>query len=325
MSRILTFNCHEAYVHLLGKLGLALDVIDGLPGRYTSSWDRRMRPVPDGARLIRLEDALAAPRYDAAIAHNITDLLALRGLSLPKVLVLHVDLRARVREERGAPDLAAMQRQLADYLTQIGAVAVAVSETKAQSWGQRCPVIRPSADPDEYGAFEGMAPVALRVANQVLQRRERFAWDAHLAITSGHAARLVGENPTLDGARPAASWEELKQLYREHRAYVHTAGVGLDDGYNLGVVEAMMTGMPVVSLAGSESPVIDGENGYVSEDLDYLNRRLGELLADRELARSLGRKARERALAFFPMSGFVAGWRTALELAVSTYQRAGGH
>ena len=78
-----------------------------------------------------------------------------------------------------------------------------------------------------------------------------------------------------------------------------------------------------MSLAGSESPVIDGDCGYVSEDVGYLNRRLGELLADRELARALGRKARERALAIFPMSEFVAGWRAALELAVSTFERAG--
>ena len=34
MSRILTFNCHEAYVHLLGKLGFELDIV----GRIDSSW-----------------------------------------------------------------------------------------------------------------------------------------------------------------------------------------------------------------------------------------------------------------------------------------------
>jgi len=52
--RILTFNCHEAYVHLLGKLGHALDIIGGLPGRVSSRWDERCRPVPAGARLVRL-------------------------------------------------------------------------------------------------------------------------------------------------------------------------------------------------------------------------------------------------------------------------------
>jgi hypothetical protein len=319
MLRLLTFNCHEAYVHLLGKLGHALDIIDGLPGRVSSRWDERSRPVPQNARLIRLDEALTSPRYDVAIAHNITDLLALRALALPKILVLHVNLDARAREEPGAPAVADMRRQIGEYLGAIRGTAVAVSRAKAESWGQACPVIRPCADPDEYGGFEGSRPVALRVANQVMQRPERFAWPAHLAITRGHPTELVGHNPELSGVRPASSWEELRARYREHRAYVHSAGVGLDDGYNLGVVEAMMTGMPVVSLTGSESPVIDGHSGYVSDDVGYLNARLGALLADRELALELGRNARLRALELFGVSNFVTSWTLALERAAAIF------
>lgn len=319
MARILTFNCHEAYVHLLGKLPHELSIIDGLPGRNTARWDERARPLPPNARLIQIKDAFGSPRYDVAIAHNITDLLALRSLELPKILVLHVNLEARVREEAGAHDVRAMQGQLREYLAAIGAVAVAVSETKARSWGQSCPVIRPCADPNEYRGFEGKRSVALRVANQVMQRPERFAWSAHLAITQGHAVELVGYNPTLEGVSPASSWDELKARYREHRAYVHSAGLGLDDGYNLGVVEAMVTGMPIVSLAGSESPVVNEYSGYVSGDVAYLNARLGALLADRELAMTLGARARASALELFSVSRFVEAWQAALDLAASAF------
>jgi hypothetical protein len=319
MGRLLTFNCHEAYVHLLGRLGLEMDIIDGLPGRYVQRWDERMRPVPQRARLIGLDEALAFGRYDVAVAHNLTDLLSLRTLEVPKILVLHVDLRARIREEPGAHDQARMQTQLREYLEAISAVAVAVSETKAHSWGQACPVIRPAADPDEYRGFDGTLAVALRVANQVAQRRERLAWGAHLSIVEGHQTLLVGHNPTIEGALPASSWGILKDLYRTHRAYVHTAGVGLDDGYNLGLVEAMMTGMPIVSLAGSESPVVDGTNGYVSSDVAYLNERLGALLADRELAIALGRRAREQALELYSPADFENRWRAAIDLARDTF------
>ena len=322
MGRLLTFNCHEAYVHLLGKLGLAMDVIDGLPGRYTSRWDERMRPVPALARLVRLEEALADARYDVAIAHNLSDLLALRSLTLPKILVLHVDLRARVREEPGAHDIELMRGQVRQYLSSIGAVAVAVSKTKAESWGQACNVIAPGVDPDEYHGYDGSRAVALRVANQVLARRERFAWDAHLAIVAGHPSVLVGYNPGLEGVAAASSWDDLRQRYREHRAYVHTAGLGLDDGYNLGVVEAMMTGMPIISLALPESPVRDGDNGYVSDDVGYLNARLGQLLGDRERARELGRRARESAREQFSLEAFVHGWHAAIDGARDAFTRA---
>jgi glycosyltransferase involved in cell wall biosynthesis len=321
LSRLLTFNCHEAYVHLLGKLGFELDIVDGLAGRYCTSWDRRMRPVPERARLISLETALGGQRYDAAIAHNLTDLLALRDLDLPKVLILHVSLEARLREEPGAPSLGALQSQLATYLNAIGALAVAVSEMKAQSWGQNCPVIRPCADPDEYQGFAGDEPSALRVANQVRARLGRFDWPAHERIVHGHPIQLVGHNPDMDGSAPAESWEQLRSYYRRYRAYVHSAGRRLDDGYNLAVVEAMMTGMPVVSQAGSESPVSDGVNGYVSDDTEYLNARLGELLRDPTRARELGQRARETALERFSVDTFVSGWCAALELARQTWQR----
>jgi glycosyltransferase involved in cell wall biosynthesis len=214
-----------------------------------------------------------------------------------------------------------MRGQLREYLAAIGAVAVAVSETKAKSWGQSCMVIRPCADPDEYAGFEGTRPVALRVANQVMQRPERFAWPAYLAITAGHAAELVGHNPTLEGVSPASSWDELRARYREQRAYVHTAGPGLDDGYNLGVVEAMVTGMPIVSLAASETPVVNEYSGYVSDDVGYLNARLGALLADRELALTLGARARSSAIELFSVSRFVKAWQAAIELAASTFAR----
>jgi hypothetical protein len=319
MTRLLTFNCHEAYVHLLGKLQHELSIIDGLPGRVTARWDERSRPLPSRARLIRLDEAFGAPRHDVAIAHNLTDLLALRSLEVPKILVLHVNLEARVREEPGPHDVRVMQAQLREYLAAIGAVAVAVSETKARSWGQSCPVIRPCADPDEYRGFEGTRPVALRVANQVMQRPERFAWSAHLAITHGHAAELVGHNPALTGVLPASSWDELKARYREHRAYVHTAGLGLDDGYNLGVVEAMVTGMPIVSLAGSDSPIVNDYSGYVSDDVAYLNARLGALLADRDLAMTMGARARTCAIELFSVSRFVKAWQAALDLAANAF------
>src|SRR5689334_11037252 len=126
--RLLTPNCHEGYVHLLGKLGFEMDVIDGLPGRHTSRWDTRMRPVPDAARLVTLAQATSHDDYEAVIAHSVLDLMDLRGVQAPKILVLHVSLTARAREERNAPPPHEMSRQVGQYLELIGGTAVAVSE-----------------------------------------------------------------------------------------------------------------------------------------------------------------------------------------------------
>lgn len=323
MGRILTFNCHEAYVHLLGKLGADLDIIDALPGRYTQRWDERMRPVPHGARLLTLEQVQRGSAYDVAIAHNLTDLVQLRDLDVPKVLVLHVSLAARCDEEPGAPPPEVISARLGTYLELTRATAVAVSRSKATSWGLDCPVVRPCADPDEYDGFDGELAVALRVANQVLSRPRRFAWDDHRTIVGELPFSLVGHNPGIDGSEPASSWHALREVYRRHRVYVHTAGQGLDDGYNLGLVEAMMTGMPVVTTALAESPIEDGKNGFVDRDPRRLHAGLAALLVDRPRALELGKRARETALECFSVDAFVSGWQRVLERAVRRWAARG--
>ncbi|MGH9701595.1 MAG: hypothetical protein ACRD52_19345, partial [Candidatus Acidiferrales bacterium] len=69
-SRLLVCDCHEAWIYQLGQLDQPMDVIVGLKGRHTSSWDTAMRPVPQNARIIHLQEALACKDpYDCVIAH----------------------------------------------------------------------------------------------------------------------------------------------------------------------------------------------------------------------------------------------------------------
>ncbi len=320
MSRLLTYNCHEGYVHLLGKLGFEMDVIDGLPNRATPNWDTRMRPVPDKARLIRRDEIQADSRYDVAICHNITDLVELKSVDIPKILVLHVSLHARIKEEKNAPPPSRLRAQLGSYLDMIGASAVAVSEMKRRSWGLDCDVIRPTADASEYGGYTGHTSSVLRVANSVIARPDRFAWPVHVAAVGELPCWLMGYNPEVPGARTSRDWEEVKQTYRDYRVLLHTAGPLLDDGYNMAVVEAMASGMPVVSTESDGSPIEDGVNGYCSDDPAVLHARLKQLLSNQSLARELGARARETALDEFSVSRFVDGWHRAIEAARRNWQ-----
>ena len=89
---------------------------------------------------------------------------------------------------------------------------------------------------------------------------------------------------------------------------MHTTEDAYEDGYNLGLLEAMATGMPVVATASVTTPVVDGVNGFVSDDLTALRERLALLLADRDEAARLGRAARATVAERFPLAAFVARW-----------------
>jgi hypothetical protein len=280
-----------------------------------------MRPVPNGGRLISLEQALAGGgSYDAIIVHNVRDLLDIRDLKAPKILVLHVSLTARRLEEPGAPSRQIISDQVRTYLRLVGGIAVAVSEMKRGSWGLDCAVVRPTADPNEYGPHAGQERRLLRVANHVSRRRERFGWNDFQSIVAGLPWQLIGDNPDMPESRPSRDWNDLKNCYRTHRAYAHTAGPGLDDGYNLAVLEAMCSGLPVLSNLASDSPVTDGENGFISGNLGVLAEAASRLLDDPALARRLGDRARETVVRDFPVEGFVRSWHHVIERARKAYQ-----
>lgn len=77
----------------------------------------------------------------------------------------------------------------------------------------------------------------------------------------------------------------------------------------LGLIEAMMLGMPVVALATTEAPrAVPGTAGVCSTDLDVLLDATRWLIEEPEAARSLGRGARAAALAQYGLEPFLQRW-----------------
>lgn len=82
---------------------------------------------------------------------------------------------------------------------------------------------------------------------------------------------------------------------------------------SLGVLEAMMAGMPVVALATCEMATVidDGANGFIDTRIDRLFDCMRELLRSPSLARDLGQAARRRAQERFSIERFCADWDAA--------------
>ena len=120
----------------------------------------------------------------------------------------------------------------------------------------------------------------------------------------------------IPGSRISRSFDDLREHYRSHRLFLNTTVDGREDGYNLATLEAMATGMPVVSTANATSPIRDGENGYISADFDELHERVRELLRDLDRARRLGEEARRTVCDQFPMEAFVESWQAEIDEAV---------
>jgi hypothetical protein len=292
--KLLVLNCHEAWVHQLGVLDAELDIVVGLPGRYTTDWDRRMRPLPANARLTTLAEARdSGNSYDCVINHNITDLLDTKVFAAPKLLVLHETLEGRMAQQDADFDARDMRATLNAYLAGVGGHAIAISRMKARSWGVTHVIVQNSVDPEGYLPHSGDVSSGLRVANHITSKRVFLAWDFHQHALDGLPMKLVGHNTDMPGVEAAKDWDALKQDFAAHRFYVHTADPRFEDGFNMAMLEAMAAGLPVLTNRHPTTVVEHGKSGFVCESPEQMRRYACELLANPELAHQMGERAQQ--------------------------------
>ena len=320
--RLLVFNCHEAWVHQLEGIGYELDIVIGLPGRAVTTWDERMRPVPAGARLLTLDEALASRTpYSVAVMHSVTDLLDAKALDCPKIVVLHNTLEGRVADQEEAEDAQGLAETLKQFLGLTSVRAIAVSKLKAGSWGIADEILPFGVDPDAYLAHTGELARGIRVSNQFNRRRNILLVDLHNQAFAGLPMTLVGHNSDIADSGPARDWGHLKEMLSTHRFYVHTADPKLEDGYNMASLEAMASGLPVLGNVHPSSPIVHGKSGFSSDDPDKLRAYAEQLLNDPELATRMGAEAKRVVSARLHVRTFRAGFRGAIINAQKRYRK----
>lgn len=287
-------------------------------------WLPGIRPLPEGCKLLTVEEAkdnLRLGLYDLAICHNNQDLLDIKDSSLPKISVFHSTLSGRILEEGSEADLDSFRRMVAKLLAYWGVKPIFVSSLKRRDWGIKGEVIRLPAPTDECFGYSGEIPRVLRVANHLKERDSLLGYSIQEEILKGLPSDIVGLNPSLHSAGPAPSWKDLKRMYCSYRLFLVTNREGVEDGYNTATLEAMATAMPIISTKHSTSPVIDGYNGFISNDLSYLRERMKFLLINRQEAIRLGRNARRTVSQEFPLQAFIKSWHRAISTGRSTYDR----
>ncbi|HEX4085838.1 MAG TPA: glycosyltransferase family 4 protein [Chthoniobacteraceae bacterium] len=101
--------------------------------------------------------------------------------------------------------------------------------------------------------------------------------------------------------------EELRQFYQEATAVLFPSV--WPEPMGLSGLEAMRNGLPVVGFdaGGVGDWLRDGENGFLVPwmDIDRYASSIDALLADKELARAMGRRGRERFLADYDFDRYI--------------------
>ena len=323
MLRILTFNWHEGYISLLGKLPFSLDIVERKKGGY-ERWMHEFRPCPRGSRIIDAGEAmtlLAREEYDAVICHDVSDLVLTQRSPVPQFLVFHNRLDTMIALGKNRVDAREYRESLKTLLGSVpDLTTVFISPSKKESWGLSGPVILPGVDGREWNGFDGAEAKVLRIGNFLEERDLMLGAKLSGRILEGLPHTTLGINPGISGAKPSRNLEDLKEHMRHHRLLLHSTVEPWEDGYNLSLLESMATGMPVVALAHSGSPVVDGVSGFLSDSVEKLRESVETLLANREKAIEMGNKGRESVLREFPEERFLEEWERLVNRKVSLWK-----
>jgi hypothetical protein len=302
--RLLTTSRYLRYVRALTALGHRWDVIASDATLLREPW-RAARELPL-ARMVSgavAQQRLSRGDYDAVVCHGLGDLETLGVHDVPTVVVFHATADLE-RLCNLAP--AALSRQQLARLERAACVFGAAGVQR--SWERAGTVI--AMPVDDTLRCDGELAAALRI--------DRFEYE--LACLSGNAPlddALRGLPCTVLGGDLVHQADDDAAIRNDamrtralgnHRVFVSATHEPFDTGASPALIDAMAAGMPVVTTAGADTPVVHGVSGFVADHAGAIRNHVLDLLADRDLAMMLGGAGREQVLASHGRAAFNEAW-----------------
>ena len=164
-------------------------------------------------------------------------------------------------------------------------------------------LIRFYKDPAEWNGWTGEWPGVINFTQHLRQRDPYTNWGFWEAATQGLRREALGPGSEAIGGKGELSLEDMHKWLRHARCYLYTGTQPAS--YTLGLIEAMMTGIPVVSIGPSHMQIFpygpdlfEGHEiaGIGSDNPTEANTILRAYLNDPHLAAAEGAKGRARAI-----------------------------
>ncbi len=185
-------------------------------------------------------------------------------------------------------------------------------------------VIRFYKDPDEFKGWDGSRKQVINFTQSLKERAEHTGHRVIERVFEGLPAKVYGPGNEDLGilAGGLLRFDEQKRVMREARAYLYHGTYPAS--YTLSLIEAMMTGTPIVAVGPKlgngpmfgeqrtyEIPQIiqHGISGFVSDDPEQLKRHINDLLHDAHLAKSVSAFGRARAIELFGKAKIKQEWK----------------
>ena len=311
--KILTWHTHGSYLYYLTQVPHEFYVLSK-PGR-PPGYGGRCGHLPWGDNVIDMPvDEVARHEFDCILFQDDDqylkdqyELLTSAQRALPKIYLEHDTPREHPTD---------MPHPVDDP----NILLVHVTPFNQLMWNNgRTPtrVIEHGVIAPQGVQYNGHLDRGLVVVNNLARRGRRLGGDVFATVREQIPLDLVGMGAEELGGLGEILHADLPAFTANYRFLFNPIRY---TSLGLAVIEAMMTGMPIVGLATTEmaTAIENGKSGYVDTSVPRLIERMRELLRDPALARHLGENARRYALERFSISRFIADWDRALRDVTAT-------
>jgi Glycosyl transferases group 1 len=299
---ILTWHVHGSYLEALGRTGhdIVVPVLPGRPPRFggrpeDARWPESIREVPVAAvRRLRTDLVLFQHAANWTLDQSILSEEQRRG---PRIFLEHDPPDGHPTDTRHPVD-------------DPNVLLVHVTPYNALMWDPgRTPtrvIDHGVAVPDGVEATLELQRGVV-VVNNLARRGRRLGADLVEDARRSIPLDLYGMGSEQLGGLGEVPRDVLVRRTAEYRFFFHPAR---HTSLGLAVIEAMLIGLPVVGLATTELPTVieNGVSGIIDTRPERLLDGMRMLLADRGLARDLGRLGRAAAWERFRIERFVQDW-----------------
>jgi glycosyltransferase involved in cell wall biosynthesis len=305
--RILTWHTHGAYLYYLTQVPHDFYVLSkpGRPPGYVGRsgqfrWGANVHDLPvDEAPRTQLDCIVF--QDDPQYLQDQYQVLTAAQRRLPRIYIEHDPPRSHPTDSRHPVD-------------DDSALLVHVTAFNRLMWDSgRTPtrVIEHGVIAPANVEYSGGLERGIAVINNLRLRGRRLGADLYDEAAHAVPLDLVGMSAIHAGGLGEIPHADLPAFMARYRFFFNPIRY---TSMGLAVIEAMMTGLPVVALATTEMATVirDGASGYADTDIGKLIGHMRALLADRAAARALGEAARRYALERFAIGRFVADWEDAL-------------
>lgn len=186
-------------------------------------------------------------------------------------------------------------------------------EQKLPKFAGEDALIRFAKNENDFHNWTGERQQVITIGQSIKKRSSHLGFPVMEKVFAGFSAKVFGtDNEDLGNLYGGApSYEELKAVLRENRVFFYFGTIPAP--YTLSFIEAMMTGCPIVAVGKGirhlspydwenyEIPeiIVNGVNGFFSDNIDELRGYIRGLLDDGEMAKRVGEAGRKTAIELF--------------------------